>query len=62
MELAVAEFFAGVGLARMGLEAVGFDVVWANDFDRDKVSMYKGHFGTSDDHELTPEHRGGTGV
>ncbi|MGH3281818.1 MAG: DNA cytosine methyltransferase [Trebonia sp.] len=50
-QLAVAEFFAGVGLARMGLEAAGFEVVWSNDFDRDKVSMYKGHFGTSDDRE-----------
>jgi DNA (cytosine-5)-methyltransferase 1 len=49
--LAVAEFFAGIGLARMGLEAVGFGVVWSNDFDRDKVSMYKGHFGTSGGHE-----------
>lgn len=38
----------------MGLEAAGFDVVWANDFDRDKVIMYKGHFGTSDDHEPDP--------
>lgn len=50
-KLAVAEFFAGIGLARMGLEAAGFGVVWSNDFDRDKVSMYKGHFGTSDDHQ-----------
>lgn len=50
--LTVAEFFAGVGLARMGLEAVGFDVVWANDFNPDKVSMYAAHFGTSDDHQL----------
>jgi DNA (cytosine-5)-methyltransferase 1 len=36
----------------MGLEAVGFDIVWANDFDRDKVSMYAAHFGTSDDHQF----------
>lgn len=50
--LTVAEFFAGVGLARMGLEKVGFNVVWANDFDRDKVHMYETHFGTSDDHQL----------
>lgn len=38
----------------MGLEEVGFDVVWSNDFDRDKVHMYTGHFGTSDDHQLVP--------
>ena len=29
----VAEFFAGIGLVRMGLEAEGFDVVFANDID-----------------------------
>lgn len=50
----VAEFFAGVGLARLGLEAAGFDVVWSNDFDRDKVAMYAAHFGMKDDHELDP--------
>jgi DNA (cytosine-5)-methyltransferase 1 len=50
-QLTVAEFFAGVGLARMGLEAASFEVVWSNDFDRDKVSMYKGHFRRPDDHE-----------
>lgn len=49
---AVAEFFAGVGLARMGLEAAGFTVTWANDIDADKVKMYEGHFGESDGHQL----------
>jgi DNA (cytosine-5)-methyltransferase 1 len=53
-QLTVAEFFAGVGLARIGLEAAGFDVVWSNDFDRDKVAMYAAHFGKEDDHELDP--------
>ena len=43
--LRVAEFFAGVGLARMGLERAGIAVVWANDFSQDKQSMYRGHFG-----------------
>lgn len=50
----MAEFFAGVGLARMGLEAAGFNVVWSNDFDRDKVAMYAAHFGEADDHQLDP--------
>ena len=27
----VLEFFAGIGLARMGLEKAGFQVVWSND-------------------------------
>jgi DNA (cytosine-5)-methyltransferase 1 len=46
----VAEFFAGIGLARLGLEASGARVVWANDFDPDKASMYRGHFRDADEH------------
>ncbi|MGL5909306.1 MAG: DNA cytosine methyltransferase [Phycicoccus sp.] len=45
-----AEFFAGVGLVRMGLEQAGFRVAWANDLDGDKRRMYAGHFG--DGYEL----------
>ena len=43
----VAEFFAGIGLARKGLEAAdgtNFRVVWANDLDKSKAETYKGHF------------------
>lgn len=40
----VAEFFAGIGLMRMGLERDGWRVVWANDIDADKREMYEGHF------------------
>ena len=40
----VAEFFAGIGLMLMGLEQTGWQVVWANDIDKDKMKMYKGHF------------------
>ena len=40
----VAEFFAGIGLMRMGLERAGWQVVWANDIDDDKMKMYRGHF------------------
>ncbi len=49
----VAEFFAGIGLARQGLEAadVGFGVVWANDLDMGKAKTYNGHFKTD-----PPEH------
>ena len=39
-----AEFFAGIGLVRLGLEAAGFDVVWSNDIEPAKQSMYRGHF------------------
>ena len=41
----VLEFFAGIGLARMGLEAAGFSVVWANDIEPDKQELYLNHFG-----------------
>ncbi|MEU0578361.1 DNA cytosine methyltransferase [Streptomyces griseoincarnatus] len=41
----VAEFFAGIGLARLGLEQAGLNVVWANDLSSDKQEMYVGHFG-----------------
>ncbi|WP_197746829.1 DNA cytosine methyltransferase [Mycolicibacterium sarraceniae] len=44
------EFFAGIGLARMGLERAGFQVTWANDYEPDKKAMYTAHFGESDGH------------
>jgi DNA (cytosine-5)-methyltransferase 1 len=47
------EFFAGVGLARMGLEQAGFQVVWANDYEPDKQMMYSAHFR---DEEKRSEH------
>lgn len=45
-EQTVAEFFAGIGLMRMGLEQAGWQVVWANDIDEDKMKMYRGHYAT----------------
>lgn len=50
----VMEFFAGIGLARMGLEKAGFRVAWANDFEPDKKAMYDAQFGASvgDDHHF----------
>lgn len=47
----VAEFFAGIGLVRAGLEGAGFKVVWANDYEPSKKEMYEGNFGT-DGHEF----------
>jgi DNA (cytosine-5)-methyltransferase 1 len=47
-----AEFFAGIGLVRLGLEAAGFDVVWSNDIEPAKRDMYVGNFRESD-----PAHR-----
>jgi len=38
------EFFAGIGLVRSGLEQRGWQVLYANDIDREKRSMYDAHF------------------
>ena len=40
-----AEFFAGIGLVRLGLESQGWRVVFANDIDPDKREMYEANFG-----------------
>ncbi len=45
-----AEFFAGIGLVRMGLERQGWSVVFANDMDEKKREMYDAHFGDADRH------------
>lgn len=44
----VLEFFAGIGLARLGLEEQGFRVAWANDYEPAKKAMYEAHFGTAE--------------
>lgn len=43
-----AEFFAGIGLARMGLEARGWTTLFANDIDPQKYEMYSANFKHSD--------------
>lgn len=43
--LRAAEFFAGIGLMRLGLEASGVKTVWANDIEPDKRDLYVGNFG-----------------
>lgn len=43
--LEVAEFFAGIGLARLGLQKAGFRVTWANDIEPAKQEMYVSQFG-----------------
>lgn len=50
--LRAAEFFAGIGLARLGLEQAGIDVVWANEWSEDKADMYRGHFGEARSDDL----------
>lgn len=46
----VGEFFAGVGMVRLGLEPAGFKVVWSNDWEPAKHEMYQSQFGDSTDH------------
>lgn len=42
------EFFAGIGLARAGMEFSGIQTVWANDYDPRKKKMYEGQWGESE--------------
>lgn len=45
-----AEFFAGIGLMRIGLERKGWTVLFANDMDPQKCKMYRDHFLNADNH------------
>lgn len=47
----VLEFFAGIGLMRAGLEAAGFEVIWANDISMMKQQVYTSNFG-ADGHRV----------
>ena len=42
-----AEFFAGIGLVREGLEAEGFNIVFSNDVDATKRSIYIANHGVA---------------
>jgi DNA (cytosine-5)-methyltransferase 1 len=48
----VAEFFAGIGLMRAGLEKAGWTICVANDIDSTKRKLYLNHFTESDGHFL----------
>lgn len=43
-----AEFFAGIGLMRVGLERAGWHARFANDIDPMKARAYRAHFGLED--------------
>src|SRR5664280_2113069 len=43
-----AEFFAGIGLVRVALESAGFSVVYANDIEPFKASLYAAHLPMAD--------------
>ena len=50
-----AEFFAGVGLMRIGLERQGWKIAFANDICPDKYEMYAAHFEDADDHFIVED-------
>jgi DNA (cytosine-5)-methyltransferase 1 len=52
----VAEYFAGIGLMRIGLEQAGWKVIFANDIDEDKHEMYRDQFGEEDQFVLDDVH------
>jgi DNA (cytosine-5)-methyltransferase 1 len=50
MEKTFAEFFSGIGLMRLGLEACGWQLRFANDIDPEKCKMYRAHFPDAGEH------------
>jgi len=51
------EFFAGIGLVRLGLQNKGWRLLYANDIDPEKMQMYDAHFKDADTHfELSDIH------
>ncbi len=49
------EFFAGIGLVRLGLERVGWKCIWANDIDQKKLKLYLGHFSLNGGHYVVDD-------
>jgi DNA (cytosine-5)-methyltransferase 1 len=49
-QLTCAEYFAGIGLVRLGLEQVGWSIVFANDWAHSKFEMYSAHFKDASKH------------
>lgn len=45
-----AEFFAGIGLMRLGLQRAGWQIRFANDLDPKKLEMYRARFPGADEH------------
>ena len=50
--LTVAEYFAGIGLVRMGLRPHGWQVLFANDISQKKYEMYKTFFPDAEWHYI----------
>ncbi len=50
--LTCAEYFAGIGLVRLGLEQAGWKVLFANDWSHDKFEMYSAYFKDATEHYI----------
>ena len=44
----VASLFSGIGGIDLGFQQAGFEIVWANEFDKDAAKTYR--------HNLGPDH------
>jgi DNA (cytosine-5)-methyltransferase 1 len=53
--LTVAEYFAGIGLVRMGFQSYGWQVVFANDISEKKYEMYKAFFPDAQAHYVVSD-------
>lgn len=50
------DFFAGIGLARLGLEQAGWSVTFSNDVDPKKHTMYQSNFGIDEGYLVDDVH------
>lgn len=41
----VCSLFGGIGGIDLGFQQAGFDIVWANEFDKDAATTYRKNFG-----------------
>jgi len=46
----VAEYFAGIGLVRMGLQPEGWQITFANDISEKKYALYEDFFPDAAEH------------
>ena len=53
--LTVAEYFAGIGLVRMGLQSFGWQIVFANDISKKKYEIYKTFFPDAETHYIVDD-------
>ncbi|MCQ2741077.1 MAG: DNA (cytosine-5-)-methyltransferase [Alphaproteobacteria bacterium] len=59
MKILVGDLFAGIGGIALGLQKAGFDVAWANEFDKNACITYRANFKhvmyEDDIHNLDPQ-------